>query len=167
MPRVLVVIDVQNEYFPGGGLPLHQADETETRIVSAIEKAKIAGDRVVLVRHESAASSGLFAAGSAGVGIRPAILQAAGDAPIVTKQFADAFQGTELSVHLNDADCLLVCGMMTQNCVVFTAMSEAARKYEVKILGDLCAAPVEIVHLIALNALRSKLSVLEASEIWS
>ena len=167
MTRALLVIDIQNEYFPGGALPLWRAEETETRIVSAIGQALAAGDKVVLVRHVSTATAGLFVADGQGVGIRPAILAAAKDAPIVTKHFADAFQDTGLAAHLVAIEELVVCGMMTQNCVVFTALSRAADGLRVKVAGDLCTAPSEIVHKIALNALNSKTEVTTAQQIWS
>ena len=159
MSRALLVIDVQNDYFPGGVLPLHDAEEVEARIVSEIDRAHAAGDRVVLIRHVSPAETGLFAANGSGSAIRPAILSAAGDAPIVTKQVADAFQDTDLAAHLAGVREIRICGMMTQNCVVFTAMSEAASAFDVCVIGDLCAAPSEIVHKVALNALSSKLRV--------
>jgi nicotinamidase-related amidase len=166
MSRALLVIDIQNDYFPGGVLPLHRAEEVEAGIVRAIAAAKQAGDKIVLVRHVSQAATGLFAAGGAGSAIRPAILSAAGDAPIVVKSVADAFQETDLSARLDGVKSLRVCGMMTQNCVVFTAMSRAADGFEVSVVGDLCAAPIAIVHQIALNALRSKMPVLSAAELW-
>jgi len=166
MPRTLLVIDIQNDYFPGGVLPLWQPEETEARIVSAIGKARAAGDRVVLVRHVSKAKAGLFAADGPGVAIRPAILEAAGDAPVVTKHVADAFQDTDLASYLEGTDELLVCGMMTQNCVVFTAMSRAADAWRVRVLGDLCTAPTEVVHKIALNALGSKTQVVDSAAVW-
>jgi nicotinamidase-related amidase len=165
--RTLLVIDVQNDYFPQGALPLWQAEETETRIVAAIGKAKAAGDKIVLVQHVSKATTGLFAAGGAGVAIRPSIRAAAGDAPVVTKQFADAFQDTSLTSHLGDTKTLLICGMMTQNCVVFTALSTAATGFQVRVLPELCAAPSEIVHKIALNALGSKDRVASEQDVWS
>ena len=103
MTRTLLVIDVQNEYFPGGLLPLWKPDEIEARIVSAIARARASGDNVVLVRHVSKADAGLFAANGPGSAIRPAVLAAAADAPVVVKQFADAFQETELSVDISRA----------------------------------------------------------------
>ncbi|WGD32260.1 isochorismatase family protein [Ancylobacter sp. WKF20] len=167
MTRTLLVIDIQNEYFTGGALPLWQAEETEARIVAAIGKARGRGDRVVLVRHVSAAADGLFAANGHGVGIRPAILTAAADTPVVTKAHADAFQRNDLAAHLGGTAELLIVGMMTQNCVVFTALSGLAKGFQVKVVGDLCTAPVEVVHRIALNALGSKLPVSTADEVWS
>lgn len=164
MSRTLLVIDIQQDYFPGGVLPLWQAEETEARIVAAIVAARAAGDRIVLVRHVSSAPKGLFAADGPGIAIRPAILAAAGDAPVVTKRFADAFQETDLAHHLAGTDDLLVCGMMTQNCVVFTALSRDADTYRVSVVGDLCTAPIEVVHRIALNAIGSKTKVVTAAE---
>lgn len=166
MNRTLLIIDVQNDYFPGGALPLWHPEETEARIVSAIGKARAAGDKVVLVRHLSKAPTGLFAAGGSGIDIRPSILAAAGGAPIVTKQFADAFQDTDLAAHLTDTETLLVGGMMTQNCVAFTAMSRAADDLHVRVLAELCAAPSEMVHKIALNALGSKDRIASECDIW-
>ncbi|CCG08252.1 cysteine hydrolase family protein [Pararhodospirillum photometricum] len=166
MTRTLLVIDIQEDYFPGGMLPLWQAEETEARIVTAIGKARAHGDKIVLVRHVSAAATGLFAADSPGTAIRPALLEVAGDAPIVTKRNADAYQDTDLSKHLVGTTEVLICGMMTQNCVVFTAMSRLADGFQAEIIGDLCAAPSEIVHQVALNALRSKMRVSSASEVW-
>ncbi len=167
MARAVLVIDIQADYFPGGVLPLWEAQETEARIVTAIGQARAAGDRIVLVQHVSTAPAGPFVAGSSGVAIRPAILAAAGDAPVVTKRYADAFQDTDLTTHLAGTSELLVCGMMTQNCVVFTALSRAADGFTITVVGDLCTAPIQPVHAIALNALRSKTRVVNAADIWS
>ncbi len=167
MSRTLLVIDVQNDYFAGGVLPLWNAEETEARIVAAIGHVRAQGDRVVLVQHVSTAGKGLFAADGAGVAIRDAVLRAAGSAPVVVKHVADAFQETQLAVELEGTQELLVCGMMTQNCVVFTAISRAADHLRVRVVGDLCTAPTETVHRIALNALGSKLEVLDAAQVWN
>jgi len=85
----------------------------------------------------------------------------------VTKHVADAFQDTDLAARLAGTEELLVAGMMTQNCVVFTAMSRAADPFRVRVVGDLCTAPTQTVHRIALAALRSKLDVATSEQIWS
>ena len=162
----LIVIDVQNEYFDGGKLPLFEAEETEARILDAIARARAAGDRIILIRHESPADQPIFAAGTPGTEIRDAVLTAAGDAPVVTKHFADSFQETDLLGHLDGIDSLLICGMMTQNCVVFTAMSELTGGRAVTVAGDLCAAPSQVVHLVALAALGSKRKMADAASLW-
>ncbi len=164
MKRALIIIDIQNDYFTDGALPLFEAEACEARILTAIAAAQKAGDRIILVQHVSA--SGLFAAENPGTAIRANLLRAAQDAPIVVKSYADAFQETELDQHLAGATNLLICGMMTQNCVVFTAMSRAADPYQVTVLKDLCTAPSQIVHAVALSALASKLDVKTSAEVW-
>lgn len=140
--------------------------ETEARFVSAIGWARAGDDRIILVRHISLAPAGLFVAGSTGADIRQAILNAAGNAPVVTKHYADAFQETDLADHLAGVSEFLVTGMMTQNWVVFTALSRAADGLRGRIVGDLCTAPTETVHRIALNVLGSKIEVATAADVW-
>ncbi len=166
MTRTLLVIDIQNDYFDGGLLPLWQAEETEARIIDGIDRARARGDRIVLVRHVSSAATGLFAPGSEGSAIRPSILAAAADAAVVIKHHADAFQETGLAAHVAGSDTLLIAGMMTQNCVVFTALSPEAAGLRVRVIGDLCTAPSEVVHRVAVSALRSKGLIASAGEVW-
>ncbi len=59
---------------------------------------------------------------------------------------------------------LLVCGMMTQNCVTHTAISKAAEKYKVTILPDCCTTVSEILHLIALHAVSTRVNLLPSTE---
>jgi len=57
----------------------------------------------------------------------------------------------------------LVCGMMTQNCVTHTAISKAAEKYKVAVLEDCCASVSEMLHLIALRALSTRVALLSGA----
>ncbi|MBA4490612.1 isochorismatase family protein [Paracoccus sp. S1E-3] len=124
-----------------------------------------AGDRVIPVRHLAPAGSILFTEGGVGSEIRPAVLTAAWDAPVVIKRFADAFQGATLMEHRDCIEVLPICGMMTRNCVVFTAMSRDADPFRVRVIGDLRAALIAPVHLIALNALGAKTEVTTVAEV--
>lgn len=99
MKKALLVIDVQNDYFPGGKFPLWNAD-------TALEKTL----------------SGL------------------------------------------GATDLLVCGMMTQNCVTHTAISKSAEKYQVSILPDCCTTVDAMIHNIALHAVSTRLPLVNSDE---
>lgn len=160
----LVVIDVQNDYFPDGAFPLHDAQATSARIVAAIGRARARGDLVVHVQHVADPARGLspfFNAGTTGVAIRPEILAAAPDAPVVVKRFADSFHQTELDAVLkaHGVSRLLLAGMMTQNCVTHTALSTSAQGYEVAIAPDLCATVSDMLHLIALDAVSTRVAL--------
>lgn len=165
MKRTLLVIDIQNNYFTRGALPLWRAEAVEERIVAAIMAARAAGDQIILVRHISA--NGLFAEDDPGSVIRPAIMAAADGAAIINKSFPDSFQDTDLGAHLLDTSELLICGMMTQNCVTYTALAPEATLLERRVIGELCTAPTELVHQVAIAALASKMPVITAAEAWA
>lgn len=166
--RVLIVIDVQNDYFPDGKFPLWNADATLDKVESAIVRARAAAVPVILVQHVADAGKGVapfFNLGTAGVEIHPRIRAAAPDATVVIKSFADSFLNTTLEQELATlgADELLICGMMTQNCVTHTAISKAAETYKVSVLGDCCTTVSQMIHLIALNALSPRVPVIDSA----
>lgn len=166
MTAALLIIDVQNDYFPGGALPLWNAEATLDAVVNAIDNARARGEAVVLVQHVAAsADSPLFQPGTTGVGIHARIhariLAAAPDAPVIVKQYADSFHQTRLSGVLADLGVtrLRIAGMMTQNCVVFTALSPAADRYEVSVLSDCTTTTDRTIHGFALHALTTRVAV--------
>jgi nicotinamidase-related amidase len=170
MTKALLVIDVQNDYFPGGKFPLWNTEAVLDNIVGAIEKTLAQGIPVVIIQHIANRQQGLapfFNAGTAGAEIHPRILAAAPNAPMVVKEFADSFEKTNLEETLTKlgATELLVCGMMTQNCVTHTAISKAAEKYGVAILVDCCTTVSEILHLIALHAVSTRVKLVPSSEV--
>ena len=161
----LIVIDVQNDYFPGGAFPLWNPEAALAATLRAIGAAQARGVPVILVQHVADAENGpapFFNAGTPGVAIHPEILAAAPDAPVVVKRYADAFDDTGLEATLQalGVDELLLCGMMTQNCVTHTALSRRADVYRsVTVHGDACTATSEAVHRIALAALARRVAL--------
>lgn len=167
--RALLVIDLQNDYFPNGRFPLWDADATLDRVTRAIERATAQAIPVVIIQHIADASGGpapFFEAGTPGAAVHPRILAAAPGAPIVVKHYADSFVDTTLEATLAElgATELLVCGMMTQNCVTHTAISRSAERYDVKILPDCCTTVSEMLHLIALHAVSTRMQLVPSTE---
>jgi len=163
--RALIVIDPQNDYLSAGKFPLWNIDTTLANIEQAIAKAHATGVPVVLVQHIADSQQGIapfFNAGTYGAEIHPLIRAAAPEAPIVVKQFADGFHRTTLEATLHELGIeeLLICGMMTQNCVTHTAISKSAEKYKVAILPDCCTTVSEMLHLIALNAVSTRVPLI-------
>jgi nicotinamidase-related amidase len=167
--KALLVIDLQNDYFPGGKFPLWNADGTLEHVEQAIRKARDRAIPVIIVQHVANSAQGVapfFNRGTTGARVHPRVLAAAPYAPVVVKEFADSFVKTTLedvlsSFHVTE---LLVCGMMTQNCVTHTAISKSAEKYEVTVLTDCCTTVSEILHLIALHALSTRVALVPASQ---
>ena len=165
----LLLIDLQNDYFPGGAFALANTEATLAALEQAIRDARARGLPVIHVQHVADATQGIapfFNDGTDGVQIHPRILAAAPDAPVVVKHFADSFEGTNLHATLQamGATELVLCGMMTQNCVTHTAISKTVEKYNVTILPDCCTTVSEILHLIALHAVSTRVNLVPSSE---
>lgn len=50
--QALIIIDIQNDYFPGGKWPLDGADQAADNAARLLAAARQRGDLVVHVRHE-------------------------------------------------------------------------------------------------------------------
>lgn len=164
MSKALLVIDVQNDYFPEGAFPLWNTEETLQQIERTIAKAQQAAILVILIQHIADKSKGLspfFNEGTQGAALHPRLLKAVPNAPVVIKAFADSFVDTDLEKTLQALGTkeLLVCGMMTQNCVTHTAISKSAEKYKTTILSDCCTTVSQMLHLIALNAVSTRMNL--------
>lgn len=162
MNTALLVIDVQNEFFQGGKIPLWNTEKILDNVKQAIHKAKEKNIQPILIRHVMPSEQApFFTKGSEGVEIHPEILLAAPDAPVVEKNFADGFEGTDLESILTEKGIkeLIVCGMMTQNCVTFTSISQKAEKYKVKLLADCCTTTDELIHKIAINGISTRVEL--------
>jgi nicotinamidase-related amidase len=167
--KALLVIDLQNDYFPGGKFPLWNTETVLSNIEGAIATARARGIPVILIQHIADPAAGpapFFNPGAPGADIHSRILAAAPDGPVVVKAFADSFVGTRLEEVLSGLGVteLLVCGMMTQNCVTHTAISKAAEKYKVCILPDCCTTVSEMLHLIALHGVSTRIALVPSAE---
>ncbi len=163
----LVVIDIQNDYFEGGAFPLCNTETTLTTVESAIHMARAKDIPVVFVQHVATGPSPFFNANTEGVKLHSNIHAARGASPLVTKQHADAFEATDLHDTLQrlGVDELLLCGMMTQNCVTHTAVSRRADDYQkVTVLTDACTTATEMLHLIAVAGLSTRVTLATVSE---
>jgi nicotinamidase-related amidase len=139
--RALVVIDVQNEYFPGGKLELEGVRAAGEAVGRALAAARKAGIRVFHVRHENPdPQAARFAARTIGSEIA-AYAAPLAEESVTTKYMVDSFAGTELEAALVDsgAEELVVAGMMTHMCVDAFLRAANARGYPCILLGDACA----------------------------
>jgi nicotinamidase-related amidase len=82
--RAVLVVDLQNEYFPAGKLPLVGIDEAVANAARVIDGARTKGDPVIHVRHEfTAPDAPFFIPGTEGVRIHPAVAPVEGEPVVV------------------------------------------------------------------------------------
>src|SRR4051812_79918 len=141
MARALVVIDIQNDYFPGGRNELVGADDAAARAAEVLAGFRERGEHVVHLQHVwDAPDAEFFAPGTPGVEINPAVAPAGGE-PVVQKAYPNGFHETDLERRLRDggADELVLCGMMTSMCVDATVRAAADLGFQCTVVHDACA----------------------------
>jgi nicotinamidase-related amidase len=83
--RAVVVVDIQNEYFPSGKLPLVGIADAAANAAKVIESARAKGDEVIYIRHETpSASAPIFTPGSTGIEINSAVSPREGETVILS-----------------------------------------------------------------------------------
>jgi nicotinamidase-related amidase len=164
-PTALVVIDVQNFYFPGGRMALVDPGPASLQAKRLLERFRAKGWPVVHVQHlpkgQEAPSPDT---GDEQYRIHPNVLPAAGET-VIGKHHANAFRDTDLLAVLRRAGAkrLVIAGMQTHMCVEAATRHAADLGFEVVVVHDACATralafggvevPAAQVHAAALAAM--------------
>lgn len=142
--RALIVIDVQNEYDAGGGLPIEYPPFAQSlqRIAAAMDAAQAAGVPVIVVQHDAPADSPVFATGSRGWQLHE-VVASRPHQHLIHKTRPSSFVGTDLQdwLRAQHIDTLTVCGYMTQHCNASTAVQSSHLGLQVEFLADASGSP--------------------------
>ncbi|CFX02184.1 Uncharacterized isochorismatase family protein YddQ [Candidatus Filomicrobium marinum] len=140
--RALVVVDIQNDYFPNGKWPLVGIEGAADNAARVIEATRRTGDLLVHIRHEfPIPNAPFFEAGSEGAQIHPKAQNQAGE-PLVLKNNVNAFRETELKDLLdrNGIEDVLIVGNMSHMCVDAATRAASDFGYNVTVIHDACAS---------------------------
>ncbi len=143
MPRALLIVDIQNDYFPGGAFPLVEPERAAEAARDVLEAFRAHGEPVVHVRHVSPGADAAFMReGTEGAEIHPLVAPAGGER-VVVKSAPNSFLDTGLQDALRGEgiDELVVVGMMSSMCVDATVRAAADLGFTVTVAHDGCAAP--------------------------
>jgi nicotinamidase-related amidase len=167
----LLIIDIQNDYFPGGPMELEGADAAAAQAARALARFREKGRPIFHVRHLSVRpGSTFFLPGTLGAEIHTSVRPLPGET-VIEKNFPNSFRKTNLQEQLEGIQVknLVVAGMMTHMCVDATVRQAADLGYKLTLLADACATraqkfadetvPARQVHtafLAALNGFYAK-----------
>jgi nicotinamidase-related amidase len=143
VPRALLLVDIQRDYFPGGAYPLVGSDAAADAAAGALARFRTNAEPVIHVQHVwDAPDAPFFRPDSPGVAHDPRVAPA-GDEPLIVKAKPNAFLDTELDSRLRASgiDELVIVGMMTSMCVDATVRAAVDLGFSATVLGDCCAAP--------------------------
>ncbi len=166
MTTALLLIDIQNDYFPGGKMPLERMDEAAASARLLLDAFRERGMPVLHLRHLSVRPGAtFFVPGTKGAEISALLGPAAGE-KVIEKNFPNGFRATKLFDELRSAgvDGLVVAGAMSHMCVDATVRAAFDLGFRCTVAEDACATralefngatiPANEVHGAFMAALR-------------
>lgn len=178
--QALLIIDVQNDYFPGGRFELAGAVEALERTRAVLDRFREKGLPVIFVQHiNTRPDASFFLPDTVGAEIHPDIAPA-GDEPIVVKHAPNSFFRTNLLelLQAREVNELVVCGMMTHMCIDTTVRAAKDYGIPVTLLYDACAArdlkimehsipaqTVQDAYMAGLNGMFAEIKLAEQLEL--
>jgi nicotinamidase-related amidase len=163
--NAVIVVDLQNDYFPGGRWTLSNIESASANAAKVIAAARESGDLLVHIRHEFESDAApFFTPGSDGAKTHESV-KALNNEDVMVKHQVNSFRDTKLKNLLDDnkIENVIVCGAMSNMCV--DAVTRAAHDYgfKVSVVHDACASrelefngvqvPAEQVHAAFMSSL--------------
>jgi nicotinamidase-related amidase len=176
MKTALILVDIQNDYFPGGKGELEGSLEASREAARLLEHFRRCGLPPVFIQHvANKPGVATFVPNTDGVKIHENIRPLPGET-IFQKHYPNSFRETPLLDHLKSLgiEHLVICGMMTHMCVDSTTRAAYDYGFECWLAQDACATralshagqtiPAEYVHLAFLAALNGRYSQVQTVE---
>lgn len=126
----LLIIDIQEFYFPGEGPGLHNAIPVSLKAKEVLQNFREKNQLVVHIRHYA----------KKGFEIHKNVAPIEGE-KIITKKAINSFQNTDLLDYLktNSINRIVIIGMQTQMCVEAATRAGADLGFECILVHDACA----------------------------
>ena len=180
MKKALLLIDIQNDYFPGGKMELVGMEEAAKKSAEILKSFRTERNLIYFIRHQSTRPDATFLIpGTVGVDIHPSVSPFPGEI-IIEKHFPNSFFQTDLLSELKETDItnLVVCGAMSHMCIDTTVRAAKDHGFKCILIADACATrnlkfrdeilPAHTVHASFMAALDGMFaSVMTADEYLS
>jgi nicotinamidase-related amidase len=140
--QALILIDLQNDYFPGGRWPLYGINTAADNASRLLAAARESGELVVHIRHEfTSADAPFFTPGSPGAQTHPKVASREGEV-VILKHHVNAFRETNLREVLAEHRItnLVICGAMSHMCVDAATRAASDLGYQCLVIHDACAS---------------------------
>jgi nicotinamidase-related amidase len=126
----LLIIDIQDFYFPGGKSPLVNPEAASANAAKVLAAFRTADNPVVHVRHE-------FEPGGS---IHASVAPVEGE-KVFTKTEVSCFNGTKVLAHLKEigVEKLVIVGMQTHMCLEAATRAAHDLGFECVVVSDACA----------------------------
>jgi nicotinamidase-related amidase len=141
MKRALIIVDIQNEYFPGGKMELVGIEEAANNAQHAIDMFRAKNLPIFYIQHLSNREGAtFFLPETNGAEIHESVTPINGDY-IIQKHFPNSFRDTSLNEQLQSLNVeeVIICGAMTHMCIDTTVRAAFDLGFRCLVLSDACA----------------------------
>lgn len=172
MNEALLLADIQNDYFEGGNMELHQPKRAAQKAKEILEVFREKPKTVIHVQHiANNEGATFFLPGTVGAQIHDDVQPIANER-IIQKHHPNSFLRTNLLEILKEEkiDQLVICGMMTHVCIDATVRAASDLGFQCIVIEDACTTKdLEFQgNLIpAVHAHQSFMSALEFGDIYA
>ena len=139
--KALLIIDIQNDYFERGMMPLSNSEEAAMNAKKLLTDFRQKELPIIIVQHiASRPESGFFLPNTYGAEIHESV-KPLNTEKIVVKHFPNSFRETDLDSYLNKSGIkdLVICGMMTHMCIDATTRAAKDLGFNCTLIADACA----------------------------
>jgi len=141
MSNALLIVDLQNDYFPGGRMTLHNIGRAAENARKLLDHFRNTRQFTFHIRHTwDDPSAPFFVAGTQGAEIHESVAPRP-DELIIVKHFPNSFRESSLLDELRGANIgdLTICGAMSHMCIDATTRAAADFGFNCTVVHDACA----------------------------
>lgn len=141
MKKALILIDIQNDYFPNGSNELVGSVEASLKAKELLAEFRRRKDLVIHIQHLSTrAGSTFFIPNTIGAEIHENVKPVENE-KVIIKHYPNSFRETDLLQYLkeNNIEHLVIAGMMTHMCVDATTRAGKDFGFTIEVISDACA----------------------------
>ena len=142
MSTALIIVDIQNDYFPNGKMELSNPEKAADNAAKVLDWFRQNNkDNIFHVQHIAADPAlGFFLPDTEGAEIHETV-QPLENESIIVKHFPNSFLKTELESQLREKGItkVVVTGMMTHMCIDATVRAAVDLGFQTTLIEDACA----------------------------
>lgn len=141
MNTALVLVDLQNDYFPSGNMALNNPEKAAANARLLLDKFRKTGQTIIHIQHISIQPNAtFFLPETKGVEIYELVAPNQ-DEDVVTKNYPNSFRDTTLLEVLKNRqiESLIICGAMSHMCIDATTRAAFDYGYHCTVAEDACA----------------------------
>ena len=138
--EALIIVDMQNDYYPGGAMELVGIEMAHANLLDLIATAHRQSNPIIYVQHIASEDAPFFRQGTTGAELYSGLPIRQNDV-IIQKHYPNSFRETSLQKQLEKLGVqkVLVCGAMTHMCIDTTVRAGYDLGYDIRLVGDACA----------------------------